>query len=50
MTRSQVRFVLGTPMVIDPFDADRWDYVYTLQRGRDKVGRATWSSGSRATR
>ena len=27
MTRSQVRFLLGTPMVIDSFDADRWDYV-----------------------
>lgn len=28
MTRSQVRFVLGTPLVTDPFHADRWDYVY----------------------
>jgi len=36
MTRSQVRYVLGTPMVSDPFEPDRWDYVYTLQRGRDK--------------
>ncbi|MGH8722568.1 MAG: outer membrane protein assembly factor BamE, partial [Burkholderiales bacterium] len=34
MTRSQVRFLLGTPMVIDSFDADRWDYVYSLRRGR----------------
>jgi outer membrane protein assembly factor BamE len=36
MTRSQVRYVLGTPMVSDPFEPDRWDYVYTLQKGRDK--------------
>jgi outer membrane protein assembly factor BamE len=36
MTRSQVRYILGTPMVSDPFEPDRWDYVYTLQRGRDK--------------
>jgi outer membrane protein assembly factor BamE len=36
MTRSQVRYVLGTPMVSDPFQPDRWDYVYTLQKGHDK--------------
>ena len=36
MTRSQVRYVLGTPMVSDPFEPDRWDYVYTLQKGHDK--------------
>jgi outer membrane protein assembly factor BamE len=34
MTRSQVRYILGTPMVSDPFLPDRWDYVYTLQQGR----------------
>ena len=28
MTRSQVRFALGTPLVVDPFRQDRWDYVY----------------------
>lgn len=28
MTKSQVRFTLGTPLVVDPFRADRWDYVY----------------------
>jgi len=36
MTRSQVRYLLGTPMLADPFDPQRWDYIYTLQRGRDK--------------
>src|SRR6478752_4733656 len=30
MTRSQVRFLLGTPMVPDAFDNDRWDYYYFL--------------------
>jgi outer membrane protein assembly factor BamE len=36
MTREQVRFVLGTPLVADIFHADRWDYVYyrELQDGR----------------
>jgi len=36
MTRSQVRFLLGTPMVIDSFNPDRWDYVYRLQRGHER--------------
>jgi outer membrane protein assembly factor BamE len=34
MTRSQVRFLLGTPMVPDAFDNDRWDYLYYMKRGR----------------
>jgi outer membrane protein assembly factor BamE len=28
MTKDQVRFILGTPMVTDIFHADRWDYIY----------------------
>ena len=36
MTRSQVRFLLGTPMVSDPFAPQRWDYVYRMQYGRDR--------------
>jgi outer membrane protein assembly factor BamE len=28
MTKEQVRFILGTPMVTDIFHPDRWDYVY----------------------
>lgn len=34
MTRSQVRYLLGTPMVPDAFDDSRWDYVYYLKKGR----------------
>jgi outer membrane protein assembly factor BamE len=34
MTRAQVRYLLGTPMVADPFIGSRWDYVYTLKQGR----------------
>lgn len=33
MTRIQVRALLGTPMVADPFVNERWDYVYYLKRG-----------------
>jgi len=28
MTRSQVRFILGTPLIADAFHPNRWDYVY----------------------
>ncbi|MGH8299514.1 MAG: outer membrane protein assembly factor BamE [Steroidobacteraceae bacterium] len=33
MTRSQVRYLLGTPMVEDVFNQNRWDYVYYYKRG-----------------
>jgi outer membrane protein assembly factor BamE len=33
MTRSQVRYLLGTPMIEDVFDKDRWDYIYYFKRG-----------------
>jgi outer membrane protein assembly factor BamE len=34
MTRSQVRYLLGTPMVPESFDKERWDYLYYFKRGR----------------
>lgn len=37
MTRSQVRFLLGTPMVSDPFAPHRWDYVYRMVYGRSRM-------------
>jgi outer membrane protein assembly factor BamE len=37
MSRDQVRFALGTPLVTDIFHADRWDYVYRFQPGRGEV-------------
>ncbi|MDA8347364.1 MAG: outer membrane protein assembly factor BamE [Pseudomonadota bacterium] len=33
MTRVQVRYLLGTPMIQDVFDTNRWDYVYYFKRG-----------------
>ncbi|SHL22970.1 outer membrane protein assembly factor BamE [Nitrosospira sp. Nsp11] len=32
MTRSQVRFALGSPMISDAFHENRWDYVYRLEQ------------------
>ena len=36
MTRSQVHYLLGTPMVADSFNKERWDYIYYLKKGRTK--------------
>ena len=32
MSKEQVRFILGTPLIADTFHADRWDYVFRRQR------------------
>ncbi|HBV20505.1 MAG TPA: outer membrane protein assembly factor BamE [Nitrosomonas sp.] len=37
MTKSQVRFVLGSPLVVDAFRDDRWDYVYIQREKGDLV-------------
>jgi len=42
MTRSQVRFLLGTPMVLDTFHQDRWDYMYYFRRGRSRDIQRRW--------
>ncbi len=34
MTKQEVLFILGTPMVIDPFNEDRWDYFYSNMNPR----------------
>lgn len=35
MTKQQVQFVLGTPLLVDVFHQNRWDYVYSQQPGGD---------------
>lgn len=32
LTRLQVRDILGTPLIADPFHGDRWDYLFTIRR------------------
>ncbi len=44
MTRNQVRFLLGTPLIDDPFHEDRWDYVYYITIGRDPATFKRWVS------
>jgi outer membrane protein assembly factor BamE len=36
MTESQVRFLIGTPMIADPFNTNRWDYVFFFKVGRTR--------------
>ena len=33
MERRKVRFIMGTPLLVDPFNQDRWDYLYSLRPG-----------------
>ena len=42
MSKRQVIFVRGTPLVRDPYHQDRWDYIYSFQpgggeRGQEKI-------------
>ena len=32
--RDEVRFILGTPLIEDPFHAQRWDYFYSLDSAK----------------
>lgn len=40
MTRKQVRYVLGTPLLTDAFQKNRWDYVYFLKDSNDQIQRS----------
>ena len=37
MSRRQVQFVAGSPMVTDVFHQDRWDYIYHMRRGNGEI-------------
>lgn len=34
MSKRQVNYLLGTPILVDSFHQDRWDYIYTLKENR----------------
>jgi outer membrane protein assembly factor BamE len=42
MTRSQVRYLLGTPVAANPFRNDRWDYMYYLKAGKSSRAAQRW--------
>jgi len=33
MDKKQVKFIMGTPVLIDPFHNERWEYIYSFQEG-----------------
>jgi outer membrane protein assembly factor BamE len=35
MTQRQVAYIMGAPMLVDPFHEERWDYIYSNQPGND---------------
>jgi outer membrane protein assembly factor BamE len=41
MTREQVQAILGTPMLADPFHAERWDYIFSIRRAGTAVQQRT---------
>jgi len=41
MSRRQVRYILGTPLVNDTFNQNRWDYTYILRNGRGIIEQST---------
>jgi len=41
LSREQVRFILGSPLVADMFHGDRWDYVYSYKQGYGEAQQRT---------
>ena len=37
MSRRQVRFIMGTPLVEDSFNQDRWDYTHVIRNGKQLI-------------
>lgn len=37
MTKRQVRFVMGTPLITDTFNPNRWDYYYSMLDPKGKT-------------
>lgn len=53
MTRSQVRFLLGTPLISDPFHPERWDYMFIDRRAgnlREERRATLWFDGDKLRR
>lgn len=53
MTRSQVRFLLGTPLITDPFHPERWDYMFIDRRAgnlREERRATLWFDGDKLRR
>ncbi len=42
MTKSQIKYLLGGPVVGTPFKEDRWDYIYYFQSGDNNKTQRYW--------
>lgn len=40
MTREQVRYILGSPVAVNPFNDDKWHYVYMLDKSKSQTHRS----------
>lgn len=40
MTREQVRYILGSPVAVNPFNDDKWHYIYTLDKNKSQKHRS----------
>ena len=48
LSRRQVLFIMGTPLINDPFNDNRWDYRYSLRNGDqtlDDISVTLWFDG-----
>lgn len=43
MTKRQVLFIMGSPMLVDFFHQDRWDYIYAIRKGSEELEQKTVS-------
>lgn len=43
MTTRQVRYILGTPLIEDPFRTDRWEYLYMIRNGENTLAESRLS-------
>ncbi len=32
MEKNQVKFIMGTPVIVDPFHNNRWEYIFSFQK------------------
>ena len=39
MNKRQVRFIMGTPLLVDSFHEERWDYFYSLRNSQDEYSK-----------
>ncbi len=44
MTKRQVQFLLGAPLLNDTFNPDRWDYLYSVKRGEKILGQKRFTA------